>query len=398
MAAIRSAIARMENQRIAEVARVGMERPDVIALWFGESDVGTPDFIRQAAAAAMDEGRTFYVHRRGVLALRCELQSYLARLHGVTLDLERITVAASGMTAIMIALECLVDNGDNVVVVSPIWPNIVYAIETMGGTCRHVRLETGDGKWSLDMSKLFAACDSRTRAIFVASPGNPSGWIMERSQQKELLGFCRARDIWIISDEVYSRIVFEREGCSPSFLEICTPDDPLLVVQSFSKNWAMTGWRLGWLVHPAWLGDRAGDLSAINNTGATSFVQYAGIAALSRGDEFVRSMTERCRRGRDLTHARLAAMPRVRSLLPQAAFYAFFQVEGVGDDLAFAKELVRTEGIGLAPGSAFGPGNEGYLRLCFAVNEERLSAALDRLERGLERMGRSVSSTQGEGG
>jgi aspartate/methionine/tyrosine aminotransferase len=386
MAPIRSVIARMESQRIAEVARVGMERPDVIALWFGESDVDTPDFIRQAATAAMNEGRTFYVHRRGVLALRRELQSYLARLHGVTLDLERITVAASGMTAIMIALQCLVDNGDNVVVVSPIWPNIVYGIEAMGGTCRHVRLDAVDGKWSLDMNKLFAACDSRTRAIFVASPGNPSGWIMERAQQQELLEFCRARDIWIISDEVYSRLVFDREGSSPSFLEICTPDDPLFVVQSFSKNWAMTGWRLGWLVHPDWLGDRAGDLSAINNTGATSFVQYAGIAALSRGDEFVRNMIERCRRGRELAHARLAAMPRVRSLLPQAAFYAFFQVEGIEDDLAFAKELVRTAGVGLAPGSAFGPGNEGYLRLCFAVNEERLSAALDRLERALPGM------------
>jgi aspartate/methionine/tyrosine aminotransferase len=374
----------MENQRISEVTRLGIEDPDVIPLWFGESDLITPDFIQRAAQEAMAAGHTFYVHRRGIRVLREEVKGYLERLYPpVGVDLDRITITGSGMTSIMVALECLVDNGDNVVIVSPIWPNIFYAVETMGGECRHVRLDLTDADWQLNLDRLFGACDRRTRAIFVASPGNPTGWVMERDQQLALLEFARERGIWIIGDEVYHRLVFDRRDPAPSFLEISDPEDGLFIVQSFSKSWAMTGWRLGWLVHPASIANRIGDLSAINNTGATSFVQHAGVAAIREGEPFVASMVDYYRAGRDIAYAALSEMDRVRLALPEAAFYAFFAVERLDDDLEFAKELVHSARVGLAPGSAFGPGNEGYLRLCFARREDRLMEALQRLGKAL---------------
>ena len=384
MSRIRTAIATMENQRIGEVARLGLGDPNVIPLWFGESDLVTPAFIRDAAKRALDDGRTFYVNKRGIPELRQAIQDYLRQVYGIALDPERLTVTGSGMTAIMIAVETLIDNGDNVVSVSPVWPNISYAVETMGGQFRHVRLRQDADRWRLDLDRLFDACDERTKAFFISSPGNPTGWLMEPEEQQAVLEFARKRGIWIIADEVYHRIVYDRP-VAPSFLQIAEPEDQVYAVHSFSKTWAMTGWRLGFLVHPADLGDRMGDLSGINNTGATSFVQHAGVAAIRDGEPFVAEMVERCRRGRDLIWQQLGSMPRVRMSRPEAAFYAFFAVDGVADDLEFARRMVREAGGGVAPGTAFGRGNEGYLRLCFASSEARLSEAMDRMGRFLEK-------------
>jgi len=377
--AVRSAVSEMENQRIGEVSRLAIGAPDIIPLWFGEPDLDTPGFVRDAAIAAIDAGHTRYVNKRGVPELREAIRGYTLAQWGVELPLERLTVTGSGMTAIMIAVETLVGEGDNVVMISPVWPNIFYAVRTMGGESRHVRLALKDGKWRLDLDALFAACDARTRAIFISSPSNPTGWMLSAEERRAILEFARARGVWIISDEVYHRIVYDRP-VAETFLQIAEPEDPLFVVHSFSKSWAMTGWRLGWLVHPAGLGDKMGDLSGFNNTGATSFVQHAGVAAIRQGEDFVQALVDRCRRGRDLVYQRLASMPRISTSRPDGAFYSFLHVEGVKDDLAFAKELVLKRRVGLAPGSAFGPGNEGWLRLCFASSEDKLSVALDRLE------------------
>jgi aspartate/methionine/tyrosine aminotransferase len=379
---VRSAVSGMENQRIGEVSRLAIGAPDIIPLWFGEPDLDTPGFVRDAAIAAIDAGHTRYVNKRGVPPLRDAIRDYTLAQWGVELPLERLTVTGSGMTAIMIAVETLVGEGDNVVMISPVWPNIFYAVRTMGGESRHVRLELRDGQWRLDLDRLFAACDARTRAFFISSPSNPTGWMLTAEERRAILAFARERGIWIISDEVYHRIVYDRP-VAESFLQIAEAEDPLFVVHSFSKSWAMTGWRLGWLVHPAGLGDKMGDLSGINNTGATAFVQHAGVAAIRQGEDFVRELVERCRRGRDLVYQRLASMPRIATSRPDGAFYSFLRVDGIADDLAFAKQLILEHRVGLAPGTAFGPGNEGWLRLCFASSEDKLSTALDRLEAAL---------------
>ena len=376
---IRPEIAEIEESKIAQVWRLGFTVPDVIGLWVGEGDLPTPDFICDAAAAALRAGRTFYTHKRGLPELRQAIIDYTAGLYGVRLADDRVSVTTAGMNAIMLTMQAVVGPGDNVVAPTPVWPNALAAARIMGGKVREVPLIAAAAGWSLDLDRLFDACDERTRAIFIASPGNPTGWLMPREQQRAVLDFCRRRGIWMIADEVYHRFVYDGRKAAPSFLELAEADDPLIVVHSFSKAWAMTGWRLGWLVTPPAVTRIIDNIIEFNTSGAQPFLQYGCIAALGQGEAFVAQMVERCRVGRELVLQRLGGMRRVRIVRPEAAFYVMFRVEGMGDELAYAKRLVHEARVGLAPGSAFGAGGEGHLRLCFASSTDRLSLAMDRL-------------------
>jgi len=386
MSPIRPAILGLEMNGIGSVSSIALGEPDVIALWFGETDLVTPGFIREAAKQALDDGRTFYSGPRGIKALREAIAAYHARTLGVTVDVSRISIPGAATLAMMTALQCVVETGDNVVVVSPIWPSIFQAVQMVGGESRFLRLEEdwGAARWHLNLEKLFALCDARTKAIFVASPGNPTGWVMTRDDHKALLEFSRARGIAIISDEVYGTIVYDGGAHAPSFLEIAEPDDDVFVINSFSKAWAMTGWRIGWLVHPARLDAQMSVIAIANNTGPTSFAQYGALAALSpQGDAFRDEMLKLCRTGRDATQKFLQTQNRIRWIAPQGAFYGFLHVEGMTDSLAFASDLVRKARVGVAPGSAFGPphdiATDSYLRICFAQDPARLQTGLDRL-------------------
>jgi len=268
------------------------------------------------------------------------------------------------------------------VLVTPLWPNCADAVSALSGEPRRASLTPVDGGWKLDLDRLFAQVDDRTRAIFVNSPGNPTGWMAKPEELRTILEFCRKRRIWVIADEVYERLVYDRP-VSPSLLDIAAPDDPVISINSFSKAWCMTGWRLGWIVAPAGYGDTLGKIIEFNMSAATTFVQHAGLAAIKDGEPFVAEIVEQYRQARDLVAQRLGGMRRVRMARPDAAFYAFFQVDGIADSLAFAKEIVAKHGVGLAPGIAFGPEGEGWLRLCFATSKAKLSEALDRLEPAL---------------
>ncbi|WP_425065676.1 pyridoxal phosphate-dependent aminotransferase [Reyranella sp.] len=359
--------------------------PDVVPLWFGESDLVTPDFVRNAAAKGLQVGETFYTWQRGIPELRSALSAYTERLYRINCPVERLTVTTGGMQAILLTCQLLLDPGDNIVIVSPIWPNITSATKLVGGVPKYVALDrTPTGGWTLDLQKIFDAVDDRTRAIFVNSPGNPTGWTMSTEEQAALLDFARKRGVWIMADEVYARLIYSKRPdgrqVAPSFLELAGPDDPVIVLNSFSKPWAMTGWRLGWLTHPAALGDQFAKLVQINTSGVPAFLQKGAVAALEQGDQFVHEMVERCRAGGELVFQRLSALPKVTIARPDAAFYAFFSVEGVSDTLAFCKTMAKQHKVGLAPGEAFGPGGQGNVRLCFASSAERLSKGLDRIE------------------
>ena len=236
---IRDSIAALETQQIMQVSGLALDDPDVIPLWYGESDMPTPRFICDAATAALAAGETFYTHKRGIPELRDAIVRYTKSVYGVAVNCGRITVTSSGMTAIMIAMQVLIDPGDRVVLVGPVWPNAKAAVEVMGGEGCQISLEFSNEGWRLDLDKLFAACTENTRAIFINSPGNPTGWMMSAEEQQVVLDFCRARNIWIIADEVYGRIVYDRE-VAPSFLQIGEPEDLVLAVNTFSKNWSMT--------------------------------------------------------------------------------------------------------------------------------------------------------------
>jgi aspartate/methionine/tyrosine aminotransferase len=389
---IRSAILDLPPNGIAEVSKLALGESDIIPLWFGESDLATPGFICDAAKRALDDGKTFYTHARGIAPLREALRDFHRRTLGVDIALDRITVPGAAMMAVVCALQCVVETGDNVVCVSPVWPNIFQAARICGAEIRFARLDEdwNASRWNLDLEKLFVRCDARTKAIFIASPGNPTGWIMPREQQQAVLEFCRARGIAIISDEVYGTLVYDGSAHAPSFLQVAEADDSVFVVNSFSKPWAMTGWRIGWLVHPLYLSDALGTLAMANNTGATTFAQWGALAALSpQGDAFRASMLARCKNGRDVTEKFLESQNRIRWIRPDGAFYGFFHVDGMKNSLGFAQALVREARVGVAPGSAFAPPDDArsdeFIRVCFAQDAKRL-------EIGLERLGKAIAA------
>src|SRR5471032_61948 len=378
------AISGLPETPITEVAVSVFGEPDVVPLWFGESDLVTPGFVREAAAKGLQGGETFYTWQRGLPELRASLSAYTERLYGIKCPPDRISVTTGGMQAILLACQLLLDPGDNVVIVSPIWPNITSAVKLMRGEPKYVALDrTVAGGWKLDLERLFDAVDERTRAIFVNSPGNPTGWTMSSDEQHALLDFAKKHGLWIMADEVYARLIYTR-AVAPSFLEIAGPDDPVLVINSFSKPWAMTGWRLGWLTHPASLGDQIAKLVQINTSGVPAFLQRGAIAALEKGDDFVKQMVDRCRTGGELVFQRLSGLPRVTISRPEAAFYSFFSVDGVTDTMAFCKKLAKEYKVGTAPGEAFASGGQGNIRLCFASSAERLSKGLDRIESAIK--------------
>jgi aspartate/methionine/tyrosine aminotransferase len=377
-AELRPAMAALPESGIVEMVNRGREVPGLIPLWVGEGDLPTPSFIAEAAGRALAEGQTFYTWQRGIPPLRSALARYLGRVHGADVAPERIFVTASGMQAIMLTLQAVLDPGTELVMTAPIWPNVFSALPILGAVPRFVPLTRGDDGWRLDPDRLFAACGPRTRAVFLNAPGNPTGWMMPRADMAAVRDFCRARGLWLIADEVYARIVFDAPA-APSFLEICDPEERLVVVNSFSKTWAMTGWRMGWVVAPAALGQVYENLIQYNTSGVATFLQHAAVTAVEEGEPFVAALVERCRAGRDLACETMAAWPRVEFARPEGAFYLFFSVAGEPDSRALALRLIEAAGVGLAPGTAFGPGGEGYLRLCFATSADRLSEALDRL-------------------
>jgi aspartate aminotransferase len=370
----------LPGSRIRVVTRASADIPDMIKLWFGEGDEATPEFVRRAAAAALEKGETFYAPNRGIAPLLQAISDYLKRAYGAEIGSDRIVVTASGMNAIMITIQCLIEPGDSAVVVGPIWPNGRAAIKAMGGEPRDVFLQPqDDGRWKLDLQQLFDACDETTRLIMINSPGNPTGWVASEAELKAILDFCRERGIWILSDEVYGRIIYGAAKHAPSYYTLAQPEDPVVIVNSFSKSWSMTGWRLGWIVAPPRLCAAVEKMTEFNISHPTTFVQWGGVTALNEGDAYIEGLVERYGRAADMVYQALAPLPRVKLAKPEGAFYAFFALDGMTDSLNTCIDLARKARVGLAPGIAFGPAGEERIRLCYAASLPKLSEALERL-------------------
>ncbi len=390
---MRSAIQNLEESKIREVANAGMGRTDVLAFWFGESDEVTPDFIRQAAIESLQKGETFYSHNLGLPELREAIAAYMSGLHG-PVAADRIAVTSGGVNALMLAMQALVDAGDEVVAVTPVWPNLTAQPVILGARLKRVSLQPQGGAWALDLPALLAAVTPATKLLVLNAPNNPTGWTLTRTQQQAILAHCRATGTWILADEVYERLYYADDtanGCAPSFLDIAAPADRLVVVHSFSKSFLMTGWRLGWLVMPPAMTPHMGKLVEFNTSCASVFTQRAGLVALQRTDEVTPQVVARLKDCRDTLVPLLQALPGVQLAPAPGGMYAFFRLEGHPDSLATAKRLVAEAGLGLAPGNAFAPEAQGWLRWCFASKDPA------RLVQGVERLGRWLSaSSQGQ--
>jgi aspartate/methionine/tyrosine aminotransferase len=383
----RSTVRSLVASQIREVANAGIGDPDILPFWFGEPDEVTPGYIRDTAIAALAAGETFYTLNFGIPELRGALATYISRLHH-PIGAGRIAVTASGMSALMLATEALVNPGHRVVCVTPLWPNLTEIPKILGANVTRVALRFDRGGWTLDVDRLLDALRPDTCAVVINSPNNPTGWTLSAGEQRTILEHCRKHGIWIIADDVYERLYYaggESSACAPSFLDIADADDRLVSTNSFSKAWLMTGWRLGWIVAPPALMADLGKLIEYNTSCSPVFVQRAGVVAIEQGEPTVAHTLSRFRKARDQLTLALGRMPRVDVALPAGAMYAFFRVEGVADSLDFCKRLVREAKLGLAPGSAFGPEGEGFVRWCFAASEDRLAEGVMRLSRYLQR-------------
>lgn len=379
---MRQAVMDLEESRIREVANAGMGRPDVLAFWFGESDDVTPDIVRQAAIDSMQKGETFYSHNLGLPELRQAVSDDMSALHGpVTMD--RIAITSGGVNALMLAAQALIDAGDEVVAVTPVWPNLTAQALVMGANLKCVSLRPVAGQWQLDVAALKAAITSATRMLIINSPNNPTGWTLSRAEQVEILAHCRQTGTWVLADEVYERLYYETDtanGCAPSFLDVAEPDDRLVVVHSFSKSFLMTGWRLGWLVMPAAMTPHMGKLIEFNTSCASVFTQRAGVVALRHTADITPRVVAHLKACRDTLVPLLQAVPGVQLAPAKGGMYAFFKLGGHPDSVQTAKRLVAEAGLGLAPGEAFAPEAAGWLRWCFASKD------LSRLTEGVERL------------
>jgi len=374
------------GSRIIEVSRLAFSLPDVDLLCFGESDQPSPRSAHQAAVAALASGHTRYPDVRGLHELREALASYLTALHARPVAEDRIQVVASGMTAVSVALAATVRHGQRVLMHSPAWPNVGNAARLRGAELIEMPLESlPEGGFRMDMDRLEALLPG-SRAFLLNTPNNPTGWTASTDELATILELCRRHGVWLISDEVYSRLVYDGAPAAPSLLDVAEPDDRVLVCNSFSKTWVMTGWRLGWLVVPAGVRDRITELVEVTHSGVAPFIQHAGLAAVADTGA-VAEFRAHCERGRALAGEALGGLNGVRYAAPDGAFYAFLGVEGLTDSLTLSKKLVVNHRVAVAPGVAFGGVGEGYLRLCFAHSEPAMRRAMGRLRDGLRAEG-----------
>jgi aspartate/methionine/tyrosine aminotransferase len=369
---------RAPGSGIVEVMNRGRLRGGVIPLWAGEGDLPTPDFISRAAADALIAGETFYTWQSGIPELREALSRYYTRHFSADIPARRCVVTGSGMQAIQLAIQAVCDPGTEAIYLSPAWPNFAAAAGLAGVHAKPVQLESIDGAWKLDLDKLASAITPSARAIFINTPANPTGWTATEDELRSVLALARHHGLWIIADEIYALFHFA-EGRAASFLDVATPDDQIVYVNSFSKNWAMTGWRVGWVVVPDTMAVKFENLVQYSTSGVAQFLQRAAVVALDAGDAFIEAQIARASKSLDIVQTRLRATNRVQSIPPRGAFYYFFSVDGVTDAKAAAFTLVDDHGVGLAPGTAFGPGGERFLRLCFNRDPAQVEQATDRI-------------------
>ena len=383
MASLAQSVERVPHSRIRELAEVAMSMEGVLRLYFGESNLPTPDYIKQAAIQALADGFTFYTENAGLPSLRRAIRRQYEKWHGVELDPEsEIVITASGVQALNVSLRAMVDPGDEALVLTPAWPNGSSILAMANAVVKQIPHPLCGDRYRIDFEALEAAAGPRTRLVVYTSPSNPLGWVATEEDQQRLLDFCRARGLWLVADEVYDRLYYAGARLGepvPSILRKATRDDAVVVVHSFSKSYCMTGWRVGWLIARRDLGVKATQLNEFIISHAPTFAQKAAETALECGEPELVNMLGRLKENRDFCLAALRAMRGVTVPEPDGAFYLFPKIEGLTDSFEFCRRLLMETKVGLAPGVAFGAGGEGSVRICYAAERAILEPAMERL-------------------
>ncbi|HUB79309.1 MAG TPA: pyridoxal phosphate-dependent aminotransferase [Bryobacteraceae bacterium] len=383
MPRLASSVERVPHSRIRELAEIAMGMDGVLRLYFGESNLPTPDYIKRAAVAAMENGYTFYTENAGLPSLRRAIAGNYRRLHNVELDpANEIVVTASGVQALHLAIRCALDPGDEALALTPAWPNGSSSIMMANATVTQIAHPLCGHRYVCDFDALERAVTPRTRLLLYTSPSNPLGWVATGEEQRKLLAFARRHGLWLLADEVYDRLYYAGAAPgdpAPSILRLATRDDAVAVVHSFSKTYCMTGWRVGWLVARRDMGAKATQLNEFVVSHAPSVAQKAGETALADGEPELRRMLERLRENREICLQALSGVSGLTLPVPDGAFYVFPRIDGLDDSFGFCKRLLEETRVGLAPGVAFGAGGEGSIRICYAAERSILEPAMERL-------------------
>ncbi len=374
----------LPDSGIIDVIKYGAGRAGLIPLWVGEGHLPTPEFITAPAAQSLAAGETFYTDQRGIPELREALARFHQRQFGGRFDSQMFHITGSGMQAIQMAVRAVASGGDEIVLPSPTWPNFPASVLSHGAVPVPVPIDFADQGWKLDIGRLLDAVGPKTRAIFIISPGNPTGMVVNQGEMAEIIAFTRRHDLWLIVDEVYARYYYG-DGPVPSFWHEVQPGDKVVFTNTFSKNWAMTGWRVGWIATAPELGQTMENMIQYNTSGVAKFMQRACVAALDHGEDFIAAQVSQARQGRRIVSQALAGSNRVRYAPPDGAFYGFFSVEGEPDSRSLAMRLIDDIGVGTVPGGAFGPGGEGFVRVCFQRDPAQLTQAMGRIAEWLKR-------------
>ena len=377
---MRKIIEELEPSPIRTIANSAIDNKDVIPLWFGETDIITPKFISDSLKSALDKGHTFYTSNHGVHELVETITEYTSKLHKNTITSKRIMVTVGGMNALMISAEAIINPGDKIICITPVWPNFMRCIEIMGGNVIEIPLILSEShnKWKLNLEEISKKINE-VKGLYISSPNNPTGWMMEKKEHKIILELCRKNKIWIIADEVYERVVYDRK-VAPSFLDIADKNDLLIVINSFSKSWAMTGWRLGWITIPDGMLHIFEKLNEFNIASPAAPIQHAGITAITEGEDFISDMIKKLSQAREIAIKNLTSFSKVELPFSSAAFYVFFKVKGVTNSESFCINTLRKSGVGLAPGTAFGKGGNNWIRICYAKSPSLLQEAFNRIK------------------
>jgi len=388
MPAVARSVANVPGSRIRELADIAMGMDGVLRLYFGESNLPTPEYIKQAAWRAMEAGFTYYTQNAGLPSLRRAIVENYRRLQSVELDpASEIIVTASGVQALNLGIRCALDPGDEAIVLTPAWPNGSCSVMMANAAVRQIPHPLRGARYGIDFDTLAAAVTPRTRLLLYTSPSNPLGWVATEEEQQGLLDFARRHGLWLMADEVYDRIYYSGARLGepvPSILRKATRDDAVMVVHSFSKSYCMTGWRVGWLVARRDLVAKATQLNEFVISCAPTVAQKAGETALAEGEPELLRMLEGLRDNRRICLDALSGIPGVTLPAPDGAFYVFPRIAGLDDSFAFCKRLLEETRVGLAPGVAFGEGGEGSIRICYAAEPAILEPAMERLTKFLQ--------------
>jgi len=354
---------------------------DIIHLEIGEPDFATPKHIVEAAKQALDQGWTHYGPPQGLPELREAISSHICQTRGVRVGPENVCVVPGGKPIIFFPMLALIEPGDEVVYPNPGFPIYESMINFLGAKPVPIPLIEERG-FSFDLDRLRDSLSAKTKLLILNSPHNPTGGLIPAADIQAIAEMVRDRDLIVLADEIYSRIYFEQAPLSittfPGMLE------KTILLDGFSKTYAMTGWRMGYGVMPQWLVDAVNKLMVNSNSCTASFTQRAGIAALTGPQDAVAGMVAEFRRRRDAFCAGLNALPGFRCAIPGGAFYAFPNITGTGlSSDALADHLLQEAGVACLSGTAFGAYGEGYVRFSIANSYEKLMAAVERIRKFL---------------